>query len=242
VSAALASLAGFFEAQAPRIQAVIENLKAWIESLKVFFAAAFNNDIPGMLQALGGVFEAFVPLVGSALDAFVAGVGGAVDLVLAYLGGVIDGIGTFASSWGGNFVTAATAVQTFVANVKSAMDGIGGAIQGAIDWVQKLIDKFLGVKLPPLLTPGSPTPFEMGLRGITDALREMDHVGFPGVIDSAGYAPTPALAMAGAGSASGGPVSINFNGALTLDSPQRVRELADEISRILGEQLQARRI
>lgn len=52
-----------------------------------------------------------------------------------------------------------------------AWDGIREAIKKVWDWVDKLIGKFTDIKIPSWLTPGSPTPFEMGLRGISDAMR-----------------------------------------------------------------------
>lgn len=56
--------------------------------------------------------------------------------------------------------------------IKGAFDGIAKAIQSVIDWVGKLIDKFKKVVVPKVLTPGSPTPFEMGLRGINKELEK----------------------------------------------------------------------
>ena len=42
------------------------------------------------------------------------------------------------------------------------------------DEVNKLADAIRNLELPPWLTPGSPTPFEMGLRGIDKALNKVD--------------------------------------------------------------------
>lgn len=56
--------------------------------------------------------------------------------------------------------------------IKGAFDGIGNAIKGVIDWVKRLIDKLSNISLPSWLTPGSPTPFEIGLRGISSAMKE----------------------------------------------------------------------
>lgn len=51
-------------------------------------------------------------------------------------------------------------------------EGIGSAIDAVKDRLQPLIDKFneFGSKIPSWLIPHSPTPFEMGLRGIASAL------------------------------------------------------------------------
>ena len=44
-------------------------------------------------------------------------------------------------------------------------------LKSGLEWVNTALGK---VKFPPLLTPGSPTPFEVGLRGINDALGDMN--------------------------------------------------------------------
>lgn len=63
-------------------------------------------------------------------------------------------------------------VADFLSNTfTKAWDGITNAIKTVISWVQNLIDKFKNIKIPAWLTPGSPTPFEMGIRGISDAMR-----------------------------------------------------------------------
>lgn len=52
-------------------------------------------------------------------------------------------------------------------------DGIIRGIKDATAWLQTMADKISSIKLPDWLTPGSPTPFEMGLRGISDALNQV---------------------------------------------------------------------
>lgn len=58
--------------------------------------------------------------------------------------------------------------------ISGAFEGISRALQSATEWLGKLADGVRGMPSPPpLFTPGSPTPFEMGLRGINDAMREL---------------------------------------------------------------------
>lgn len=125
--------------------------------------------------------------------------------------------------------------------VTGGAEGISGAIEKVVGWIQNLTEKLGSVKLPEWMTPGSPTPWELGLRGIADALNEVSGAQLPQLGAGMGGLPTPALAGAGA-MAGGGGISINFNGNMALDNPQRVRDLAEEISRVLGEQLQSRRL
>jgi len=58
--------------------------------------------------------------------------------------------------------------------LKTAFDGITNGIKLATEWLGKLADAINGIpNPPPVFTPGSPTPFERGLRGITDAALEL---------------------------------------------------------------------
>ena len=51
--------------------------------------------------------------------------------------------------------------------------GMGAAIQDVIRWLKSASTTIDSLKLPSWLTPGSPTPFEMGLRGIGDAMHDL---------------------------------------------------------------------
>lgn len=84
----------------------------------------------------------------------------------------------------------------------SAFNSVSSAIQGVTDWLETMAGKIANLKLPDWLTPGSPTPFETGLRGITAALREMDQVGLPTFMQQ------PAT---GYGSGPGQPVQVSQN-------------------------------
>jgi hypothetical protein len=55
--------------------------------------------------------------------------------------------------------------------LRGAIDGISGAISDVIGWIGRMADKLSGLKLPSWLMPGSPTPFELGLRGINKEMK-----------------------------------------------------------------------
>lgn len=62
-------------------------------------------------------------------------------------------------------------IATFFSNVLSgAIDSVTTAIQGAITWLQDLAGKLNTLELPAWMTPGSPTPWEIGLRGVNNEL------------------------------------------------------------------------
>jgi len=60
-----------------------------------------------------------------------------------------------------------------------AIDGISTALQKVADWFGKIKDAIEKVKLPDWLTPGSPTPFELGLKGISGAMKELTATELP---------------------------------------------------------------
>jgi len=66
----------------------------------------------------------------------------------------------------------------WMADLKTSAQGIVDVINGWILALQNFITKLTGIKLPSWLEPGSPTPFEMGIRGITDAMKDMGKTPF----------------------------------------------------------------
>lgn len=94
--------------------------------------------------------------------------------------------------------------DTVLGGLKLAFDGIVGAIKTVIAWILELIEKLKDLDLPPWLTPGSPTPFEMGLRGIAEAMREVSLTRLPEL--------TTSLRVTGAGGVGAGGRVSNFGG------------------------------
>lgn len=84
------------------------------------------------------------------------------------------------------------AIMTFpLYGVKLALDNITESLNNltpAVTWAKdkwKIFkDTLADVKLPKDLTPGSPTPFEMGLRGIGKAITEMPELSFGGNVST----------------------------------------------------------
>jgi hypothetical protein len=74
------------------------------------------------------------------------------------------------------FTTAWNTILNFFNNVKNS---ILAGIQAIIDAVKNLIASLANIVLPDALTPGSPTPFEMGLRGIASAMKEISQNEIP---------------------------------------------------------------
>jgi len=115
-----------------------------------------------------------------------------------------------------------------------ATDGVGNTIEGlrgTIDWFRDQIDALAGLRLPDWLTPGSPTPLEVGLRGIADAIGGMPDLSF-GFGMGAGL---PALA----GMGGGGSVTVTIHNHYGAGSVRDDRDI-EEIARRQQEMLQLR--
>lgn len=75
-------------------------------------------------------------------------------------------------------ITIPNAINVLKAKWTNGFENIRTAIQKIIDFAQRLRDKLMSITLPAWLTPGSPTPFEIGLLGIADALKAVNSTGF----------------------------------------------------------------
>jgi hypothetical protein len=104
----------------------------------------------------------------------------ALNIIAAFMGTSLEAIG---ATWSSNFQKmgdavapymkiAQDAVTTAIDAIKGAFGGIASAINGAIDAVKKFIDAASKIKVPSLVTPGSPTPLEIGMTGIADATKQ----------------------------------------------------------------------
>jgi len=93
-----------------------------------------------------------------------------------------------------------------LAGWKLAFEGIGAAISKVTGWLEGLAGKIGALKLPDWLTPGSPTPFELGLRGIADAMADLTKIELPQLETGLGSAGSSARQVA----TPGGSTTINI--------------------------------
>lgn len=118
----------------------------------------------------------------------------------------------------------------FLKDAKVGFDALVGIVKAIIIVVGRFVDKLKAIKLPDWLTPGSPTPFELGLRGISDALKSVSDVELPKFQSSLEFAGAPG-GGGGAGSVGASPI-FNFYDTVIRDD-QDVRNLAYEVVELL---------
>lgn len=105
--------------------------------------------------------------------------------------------------------------------LKPAFDGIKIVIGFVVDLLKKLADGIRNIKLPDWLTPGSPTPFEIGLLGIADALKKIDRIDMPEMFDI-GVSTSRAGDFGGNVNGGGGAPGFAFYGNTTFQVPNGV--------------------
>jgi len=139
---------------------------------------------------------------------------------------VIEGIVNF---WNNKFIPAIKAVASFVGKVllKPFID-VKNAIMAVWDWLKKLAEKLMTIKLPDWMTPGSPTPWENGLRGVSGAMNELSNNSLPGMASASG------MGGAGAGGSSSKNITIHVNNPIGENSDASVRRSMNRLQ-YLGE-------
>jgi phage-related protein len=115
--------------------------------------------------------------------------------------------------------------------MSSSIGGVTGAIETVVGWIDSLKEKIANFELPWWLTPGSPTPFEMGLRGIANAMDMLSTKSLPafgGQVEMQGVRP---MAGVGAGAAFGfgGGGQIVVYGGIHLHDVQDKDTLVEEL-------------
>ncbi len=69
---------------------------------------------------------------------------------------------------------------SIIAGLTAGITGnIPGLVSVALDAAMRMTSALSGIKLPSWLTPGSPTPFEVGLRGISSAMSDLSGLHLP---------------------------------------------------------------
>lgn len=148
------------EALAPVLDTVVLVLIDLIDQL----TPLLETLLPPLVELFGSlmeVVEAILPIFTSLLSNIIIPL---IELLLPPLIDLLDkvvGVVSKLAEW-------------LADHLQPAFDAIGDAISNVIGWFNDLKDKIDNLKLPDWLTPGSPTPFELGLRGIASALKEVN--------------------------------------------------------------------
>lgn len=151
----------------PAIQAVWE----WLSTVLIPFLQALDKMLSETLAlaltVLAGVWENVLwPAIMKVWDALSVKLQPVFDALIVFIEQTLNPAVEGAAGWiGGKLVEAFNAVSK--------------AIQDATGWLVDLANKLRNIKLPDWMTPGSPTPWELGLVGVNEAMKDLARTGFP---------------------------------------------------------------
>lgn len=201
-----------------------------------------------VLPPLFKIFEALIPVILELINSFMP----IIQMILPTMIGLVASLASWLSSklipviqslgdwlgkalpvafkflsdlWKNTLQPALQGLWTFLTKVWEAFVKIGEAVKKVIQFFKDLVAGIKNIKLPDWLTPGSPTPFEIGLRGIADALQDVNGITantFGGLPEQSVIGPVPIGQSAGMGLA----LTVNINSAVNLaDRAYAEREL-----------------
>lgn len=237
----------------PFIQSLLERLGAWfvengplIQAFLDVMAQLWNHVMDSVIVAwsyiqpiLGQLFEMLLNLATLVMQVVTGDWAGAWQTAqdiftnfvnifsLAFLG-LFDWIAHWlGSSWADIKAIWQNNWNMLVQIVDAAIGRVKGAFQGALDWIKRTWNNIIGgLRLPSWMTPGSPTPLELGLRGIADAFASIGRVSVPAF---AGIGPTGGTAV---GSTIAVQMTLNF-GPGSVRSDADIYRLSEQINNAL---------
>jgi phage-related minor tail protein len=180
------------------IKLVIDrDLKPALQEL--FRALGIGGDDVAEISAKFGDFVGFI--INTGVKALILGIAGGISLMSEKI----------------------RAAKNFIDRFREGMEGIREVIQWVKDKIDALGGALGGLEIPDWLTPGSPTPFEMGLRGIGDALRQLPDMNEPFGLN---VTSSPPLAASGAAGGGGVVQIVNHFGRDSVRSDDDIEEIA----------------
>lgn len=185
VVAIVALLRAAWESNFLGIQDIAAAVSAWLQTNVPLAFQAISDFVTGTflpaLQAAWTFVQANVIPVFAALGEVLSAVVGVAVTALAglwqnVLQPALQEVGDWISS---NLGPILEDFGGWLQTVSDGVGGVSGALSTAVGWLKDLASSISGISLPAWLTPGSPTPFEMGLRGIGRAARMLSRTEIP---------------------------------------------------------------
>jgi methyl-accepting chemotaxis protein len=229
----LSGLQKIFNRIAGAIASAIKKIREFIDALTEAMGMDLGNFEPGsptpFEMGLTGIGQAMSRLVNIQLPNLSAGL----DLPSAMPGG------DFAMQTMGDLTTGIPEASDTISGLQKIFNSIADAIAGAINKIREMVDTLQNMTLPDWLTPGSPTPFELGLLGIGQAMSQLSNMRLPNLSTSLdllpGAMPFGDLAMqtVGGGSVPSSQINVEVNAQVAndIDIETLAYRIADVIAR-----------
>jgi hypothetical protein len=175
------------------LKPIFERLSVWlgenIPKVIAFLQDAWENVLlPAIKVVWAFLSEYVIPLLAALADVWLASAQKALEMIAAAwtnkvypaLKDLWDWLGKVAAIIGEKLQP----VFDWLADkalpaIAGALGAVSKAVKDLIDHFKNVADAINNLSLPDWLMPGSPTPFELGLRGIADAMRDISRAQLP---------------------------------------------------------------
>lgn len=211
-----------------------------LPAIQAVWAWISNNIIP-LFQAIAGLISAVLNVALTALagiwqNILLPAIQVVSDWITANVLPIFQRIADVVNN---SIMPALQPFANFLRNVLvAAFQEITREIQTLIGWINDMTDAFNNVELPDALTPGSPTPFEIGLKGINEQLKSLADLRLPAVTAEmntlsrdVSYAGSGATNSAGTINNNSSSIRALLLGAnFNVDSPATLFDILSELS------------
>ena len=181
------------------ISAVISSISAWVIELTTRAKPIVDSFSKRLNEDLGPALA----IIGDSINRIIVAFGGNAAIMEVNEKG-FDAIGAILVGLKATFDVIIFVIQAAAVafdTLAKAVEWVKSAVESVKDKLDDLQERLANIQLPYWLTPGSPTPFEVGLRGIADAMGDLEDIRF-----------MPKLTTGGAAAVGGGitPVTVNL--------------------------------
>lgn len=213
----------FVSSYLPHLRSAWDNLKQGWQEITNIYNTQLKPALSALWDALGlgevktgdiaGAFGTFMGILERIRSSAIIGfIQGAIKLVTWHIEQGVKAINFWKRAFEG---------------LRGVLSSVGSALSRVKNRIWEAINAFRNLRLPSWLTPGSPTPLELGLLGIGDAFKKLDKM--PQV--NWGMAST---GVGGEGAATGATTAVHINfGRDSVRSDEDLRYIVDGIQRTL---------
>ena len=161
--------------------------------------------LPAITDASNYVTGTLMPAWGALYDLFTTGVNIAVtagagiwqnvlapalNKVGSYIGAILSpALSTLAAVFDATLGPVLDDIRPIIDGVAASFGDISGIVNGVTSHIRDLTRALKNIRLPDWMTPGSPTPWEIGLRGVSTAMNQLTYRDVPAFYQAVGTQP-----------------------------------------------------
>jgi hypothetical protein len=168
-----------------RLQPVFNVLKEWLSvAIPVALAilrAWWDKTLDNLKMVWGFLTEYIFPIFKALGDVLGAVLGVAFKAIAGIIQNVIVPAFQKMWQWIDTYImpTIRKVADWLDEHLRPAFEAIGKEIKGVVAWLEVLAYRLGRMDLPDWMTPGSPTPWEMGLRGVNSVMQQLSRSSLP---------------------------------------------------------------